>query len=900
MRPRHDARLVPAALAAYACAWTVLEGVAGPSWWVGVALASAVLAVAARRSAGTIWITCAAVVAVAASAHLSDAVRWTGGIASAIDSGRTVAFEGTVVGEPQPIGVARYGAEDERWKVVLAVSRWSDDAGASHPARAQIVVLADAEWSHVDFGDALAATGKLTAAGAGRPVALAWDAQISARRAASGVPAVVSRFRDAFRRDASALSPPVRGLTVGMVIGDTTDMDASQVRDMRTTGLTHLTAVSGAHFAALALALGFLARSLGWRRPARVLVLACAMASFVALVFPSASVVRAAWMGGVVVVALAWGRPAQALPALASAVIGLLVADPFLALSYGFALSVLATAAIALWAPVLANCLSRVLAPRLARVVAVPLAAQVACAPVIVLLNPGLGPYAVPANLVAVPCAAATTILGLTGVLASAVSPAVGHLLATTASLPAWPIAWAARGFARAPYAWLPWPSGAAGALLAATLAGTLIAATSARRVAGWARIAATIAVLGVVGASPSLREALSAGAWRAPSDWRIAVCDVGQGDAVLLRTGANSAVMIDVGPPGGAGVACLRAHGVASVPLLILTHPHADHDGAIREALAAVPIGRAWVSAVAWDGTNDRAVTALRAAGVPTSTPPAGTSIVVGWVRLSTWHGPRASAATSAEVNDSSLVSWGDVDGVTFLELGDLQATGQAALSRTTALVPGVNVVKVAHHGSASQDPSLAAALAARVAVVSVGAGNPYGHPSEAALAEYSRSKAMVVRTDECGEVDIEIGGGVSVSTACPSVVAGWGHGGTGRAADESAGLGPSVPGSAGLGGRPRAGSLGTSGRGDHCGRARYGRDRVRQSALCGQLRLRGPPCRDESEPLRRAGRRRGRGGRGHERRLRRRCPRLHPRARSRRSRRARPRGCGPRQEGA
>jgi competence protein ComEC len=243
-------------------------------------------------------------------------------------------------------------------------------------------------------------------------------------------------------------------------------MGERQVGEMRVVGLTHLTAVSGSHFAAIALALGLLVRALGWRRPVRVLLLAAVMACFVALVFPGASVVRAAWMGGVIVVALAWGRPSQALPALASAVIGLLLVDPYLSLSYGFALSVLATAAIALWSPILAEHLCRFFTPTLARVVAVPVAAQVACAPIIVLLNPGLGPYAVPANLIAVPCAAITTIVGLVGVLASTASPGLGHVFAAAASLPAWPIAWAARGFAGAPYAWLPWPSGPVGALL--------------------------------------------------------------------------------------------------------------------------------------------------------------------------------------------------------------------------------------------------------------------------------------------------------------------------------------------------------------------------------------------------------------------------------------------------
>ena len=232
---------------------------------------------------------------------------------------------------------------------------------------------------------------------------------------------------------------------------------------MRVTGLTHLTAVSGAHFAAIALALGFLFRSLGWSGPVRAVTLSVVMAGCVALVFPTASVVRAAWMGGVVVVALSWGRPAQALPALSSAVVGLLLSTPT-SRSPTDSHSPCSRRRRSPCGHPSSRRTSRACSPPASRgSSAVPLAAQVACAPVIVLLNPGVGPYAVPANLVALPCAAATTVLGLLGVVVSVALPGLGPFLAYVASIPAWPIAWAAEAFANAPAAWLPWPSGVTG-----------------------------------------------------------------------------------------------------------------------------------------------------------------------------------------------------------------------------------------------------------------------------------------------------------------------------------------------------------------------------------------------------------------------------------------------------
>jgi competence protein ComEC len=204
------------------------------------------------------------------------------------------------------------------------------------------------------------------------------------------------------------------------------------------------------------------------------------MTAFVALVHPTPSVLRAAAMGAVGVSALVLGRPARAVPALAATVVVLLVTDPWLAASIGFTLSVVATAGIVLLSHPLAAGLARTLPERgsgVARVTAVPLAAQLACGPVVVMLAPALPTYAVPANLLVAPAIVPATILGVLAALVAPWWPAGGVLLARGAGWATWWVASVARGLAGLPGSQVPWPGAPWGpVLLAVASAGVVLA----------------------------------------------------------------------------------------------------------------------------------------------------------------------------------------------------------------------------------------------------------------------------------------------------------------------------------------------------------------------------------------------------------------------------------------
>ena len=201
------------------------------------------------------------------------------------------------------------------------------------------------------------------------------------------------------------------------------------------------------------------------------------MTAFVVLVTPSPSVVRAAVMAAIVLLTLASGRAPRGLPALALATIVMLVADPWLSRSYGLALSVLATSGLLLLARPLHAGLARWMPGRLALVISVPLAAQLACQPVLVLLSPSISTYSVVANLLAEPAAPVATVVGLASCLLGALAPPLAPVGAWLTWVPASWIAGVATFFAHAPGSSIPSPGGVLGVVLVIALtAATLLA----------------------------------------------------------------------------------------------------------------------------------------------------------------------------------------------------------------------------------------------------------------------------------------------------------------------------------------------------------------------------------------------------------------------------------------
>ncbi|WP_375405989.1 ComEC/Rec2 family competence protein [uncultured Amnibacterium sp.] len=540
--------------------------------------------------------------------------------------------------------------------------------------------------------------------------------------------------------DGAALLP-------GLAVGDTSRVGADLQQAMRDASLTHLTAVSGANCAVVTVAVFGLCGLLRLPRAVRIVLAGAALAGFVVLVTPQPSVVRAAAMAAVALLCDLRGGRAAGVPALAVAVLTLLVIDPWFAWSAGFVLSAAATAGLLLLAGPLADRLARVLPRRLALVIAVPVAAQAACQPILVLLQPGIPVFGVVANLLAEPAAPLVTVLGLLACLLGPVAPPLASVAAVLAWVPAAWIGLVARTTARLPQ--LGWPAGVAGAALAAVIvvAGVLMLARAAprpARVAG--AVASVVAVAVILGAVAGGAVGRFAGT---PGDWAFAACDVGQGDGLVLNGGGGRYAVVDTGREDAPIAACLARLGIGRIDLLVLTHWDADHVGAARSLAGRV--------ATAFVGPSDGpAADALRSAlhrgGATVRQVRRGEVAQVGRLRIDVLWPPDPLGAVEPG-NAASLtlhVTGGDAS---LLLTGDLGEEAQDALLAAGPL-PQVDVVKVAHHGSADQSPAFYAAARAAFGVVSVGVDNDYGHPTRRLLRILRATGTQAVRTDQDGLV--------------------------------------------------------------------------------------------------------------------------------------------------
>lgn len=782
-----DTRLVPAAVTAWVAAFVGTSGaLTRPdssattlSWLQQVLLVAAtavlsslvvVAAEATRRATPRRWgllVVLALLVGGGAllAGHGRVAAQASGPVLPLAADRAAVVVEVRVTADPLPRtrrpGAPAWQSDQVRLAAtVVRVGRAREPAAPPAVVRTPVVVLADQSWGSLRPGDLVAATGRLglpERPGAAAAVLIADDDPRLLGTSWSPL-ALGEPPRQALRDSVAGYDSDRAGLLPSLVVGDETVLTEQTRERLRVTGLAHLTAVSGANVAIVLGAVLLLARWLGVRGAWLSVVGLVSIAAFALLARPEPSVVRASAMGAVVVLGLIGGRArpgGRGIAPLAVAISLLLLLDPWLARSIGFALSCAATAGIVVlarpWARRAATWMPRPLAAALS----VPLSAQLACTPLLVGMAGELSLSALPANLLAAPAVPAATVLGIVAALVGVVAPALAHLVAGAAMLPTGWIVLVADRAADLPGTVVPWTWGVPVATMASVV---LVACTPVVLRSPLASLAMCLALVVLL---------VRPGYGWPPPGWRLVACDVGQGDAVVLRTGEDEAIVADAGPDPDALESCLDDLGVESIPLLVITHFHADHALGVTALGGDRRVGAVLVTVVDEPPENAQVVREWAAAhdvDVLRARPgQAGRQGAVAWQVL--WPA-RVIRGIGSTPNQSSVVVRADVEGFSVLLTGDIEPAAQAALMATVPRAVDVDVLKVPHHGSIDQHPDFVRATSPAVALVTVGEQNTYGHPSTSTLADLQAAGAVVARTDVDGDVAVVARSGTGAET--------------------------------------------------------------------------------------------------------------------------------------
>lgn len=562
---------------------------------------------------------------------------------------------------------------------------------------------------------------------------------------ASQISIFLAEIRSKYRAEVSEMGSTAATLIPGMILGDTSLQSEEFSTQMRRSGLSHLTAVSGANFAIVSALVLWLMRFVSRRIAIQVGATATFLVLFLFLVRPSPSVLRAGVMAAVILLARATGNTRNAASALAAAIAVLLLLDPFQAQDPGFVLSVLATAGLIFIAPEIARRLANYLPNPLAEVISVSTAATILCTPYILFLSGEISSFSVVFNILVSPLVAPITILGFVAVLVLPL-PFLPDLFLLCAEF-----------FAR----WIVFvsslsmdtPSWRLNPLFLILLIVFLISLRHKLKHG----LFIGIAFLLLINLIPRLSFP--------GSDWRIAQCDVGQGDALVLNLGGSAAALFDVGPNPVLINRCLKVLGVKELTLIVLSHNHADHTFGFSGAAKNREIGRIWSNAnvsVAPEFSDRKEVMTQ------------GTTAQVGPYLLEVlWPATNSSSQQifgelpgdgSRENNLSLVVKVSDFSNVnkdrrgapvSILVTGDLEPEAQQQLLRENN-VDSISVLKVPHHGSRFQDDDFLARLNPEIALISVGKENSYGHPDLGLLRKLQDLGARVYRTDRDGPISV------------------------------------------------------------------------------------------------------------------------------------------------
>jgi competence protein ComEC len=660
--------------------------------------------------------------------------------------GRFVRFHGTIASDPHPFSFG--------WGADVALRRLE--------LRGNVLTLSARAWLRgrarpppVEPGQPVVGSGSLQVL---RPGVSGFEDHLIGRGMAGivtvtnvhvlGPPAnpalrLANAARRALRRGAgTALPKREAGLFLGLSVGDTDRLEAEVEEDFRATGLGHLLAVSGSNVAMFLVPVLALVSFIGGRLVTRFAVGLAAVAFFALLTRWEPSVLRASVMAALALLGVLVGRPRSTAALLGGAVLLLLVVDPGLARSLGFQLSVAATAGIAAFASPLAARLAWLPRP-VALAIAATLGAQIAVTPIL-LLEFGIVPgVTLLANVLAFPAVPLALSAGLLASGAALVWQPLGVALGNLAMLPLAYLAGLADRLAQAPVPSLT------GQGLVVPLVAAALGILGAWRLRRGRRGLGTVVVLLVGGGLIWI-----AGARAGPPErLTVTFLDVGQGDATVVRTPEGATLLVDSGPEDHQVATRLAAMGVRRIDLAVASHAHADHVEGFPAIFARYPVGLLLEPGCRHQAPSyDRFLQALQDEDIRVHHARGGERFTVGSLIVEIL-GPDECSVTGP--NDDSVVIRLRYGEATVLFPGDAERPAQRDLLDDADPVAAA-VLKVPHQGGDTSLEEFFLSVGAQVAVVSVGPNN-YGHPVPAVLEALERTGAVVLRTDQVGEVTIQ-----------------------------------------------------------------------------------------------------------------------------------------------
>lgn len=572
-------------------------------------------------------------------------------------------------------------------------------------------------------------------------------------------PRLLDRWRARVGARLDALYGDDAPLARALLLADADDVDR-EVRDrFADAGIVHMLSVSGLHVGIIAGAVRVAAGTVRAGAVTAELVSLAVSALFVLFIGARPPAVRAIVMLALRVTTRLAQRP-TAVWAIWAVSCAVALAEPRNVLDLGWQLSTTGMAGLLASGPLSRRWCGTLRAPfrRLAEGVLATALASVATAPLVAWVFGRVSVAALATNLVAGPLFGVGQPLLFASLVLAPVDP-VARFLAGAARVVLWLVDWVARVGAAMPGGVVQaQPDRFTAACVAVAAAAVIVAAVSRhpRRAVLWSLGAVALATWRPLLPLPGARLELHA-------------LDVGQGDALAIRTPRGRWILVDVGGAWRSGDAAslivpyLRRHG-GQVVLLVTSHPHADHIGGAASLLRRLAVDTLWDGAYVTGGTVYRAMLdASRAQGTVWRRVARGDSAIVDGVGLHVLAPDSAWIATLDDPNDASVVLRVSYGQRRFLLTGDAEEGAETWLVERYGEELRADVLKVAHHGSAtSSSPRFLAAVRPRVAIISVGAGNRYGHPAPSVLQRLDAGGTQLLRTDDEGTIVLSTDGRV------------------------------------------------------------------------------------------------------------------------------------------